>query len=42
VTTAAIVFMTVSLTFVVVLVTWCYTKILTAPPPKDDDTENAT
>lgn len=31
-TGAAILFMSVSLIFVVVLISWCYTKILTAPP----------
>lgn len=35
-TGAAILFMAVSLTFVVTLITWCYSKILTAPPPTDD------
>jgi hypothetical protein len=30
-TTAAVVFMTVSITFVVGLVSWCYFKILTDP-----------
>jgi hypothetical protein len=33
--------MTVSLTFVVVLITWCYTKILTAPPPTEDNGDDA-
>lgn len=36
-TRAAILFMAVSLAFVVVLVTWCYAKILTAPPTPDED-----
>lgn len=32
---AAVIFMTVSVTFVVALVAWCYYKVLTAPEQTD-------
>jgi hypothetical protein len=32
---SAIVFMGVSVTFVVALVAWCYWKVLTTPPPPE-------
>jgi hypothetical protein len=34
-TTAAVIFMTVSVAFVVSLVSWCYYKVLTTPPEPD-------
>ena len=34
-TTAAVIFMTVSVTFVACLVSWCYFKVLTTPQQPD-------
>jgi hypothetical protein len=39
-TTAGLVSMILSLTFVVGLVAWCYHRVLTAPTPPPEQTEH--